>query len=164
MARMISHFPGSSVKGARSLGAKCATSIAALSMALSVVSCQSPPQGAATSLPDPEEEAVRRLADEAMVCLSTHNYGRLETIMEPGRSRIPGVVVAEALVGSDFHSAVLDRWDARLIQIALIAEREATARVNFSYRRTPNRKPIRTSLTLHFRRASGQGSWHLYLP
>ena len=160
---MISHFPGSSVKGARSLGAKYATAVAAL-VVFSVVSCLGPPPPAVSSLPDPQEEAIRRLADEVMLCLSTQDYGRLEKIVEPSEPLIPGQLVARTLLGPDFLSAVLDRWDARLIQVNLSSDRQASARVNCSYRRTPNRKPIRTALTLHFRRASGQGNWHLYLP
>ena len=163
MMGMINHFPDSSVKGARFIGAKYVTAVAAL-LVFSVVSCQGPSKEPVSALPDPQEEAIRQLADEVMVCLSTQNYRRLEKIIEPSKPLIPGQFVAHTLLGGDFHSAVLDRWDARLIQVDFASDRQATARIDFSYRRTPNRKPVRTAVTLHFRCISGQGNWQLYLP
>lgn len=153
----MNHCPGSSVKVGRISGAKYVIAVAAW-LAWGLGSCAGPPDQPLAPAANPQAPAIRQLADEIMVYLSTHNYGRLQAIHEHGA---PGESIARALLGPDFHSASLDRWDAKDIHVVFVSNSEATAQVTFFFRRTPNRKPIATVLTFHFRTSDSGQSWQL---
>jgi hypothetical protein len=149
---------------------KCSKLILFL-LCLSLVSCSSPPkpiQSLLTAPLDSEEYAdlkhIRQITDQILVILAGRQFQSLEQFIDPDDTHTTGPMAAAKLLGPDYRTVILVRWNAQNIQVSIETDlRQASSQAPVYYRTRPNRKPALTTVTFHFSRNSTSADWKLIL-
>lgn len=121
---------------------------------------------------DAHKKIIRRITDEILLALATRQYSRLETFIELGQPRVPdarviktGRHLARQLLGNNFHSIIMEQWNAQNISVEFDEGiNRATARIAVTTRTKPNRRPRTNIITFRFHRLTNQQKWLLFLP
>lgn len=111
-----------------------------------------------------QREVIHRLTDQILLSLATHDFQQLEQYLASEPRALSGREAARILLGPQFHSVLLDHWNARQVKTSFSRDLLwATAQLNVSYRRSPNRAPQTALFTFRFHRLNPQADWRLYL-
>ena len=107
---------------------------------------------------------IRLLTDQTLVALATHNYDQLKQFISPDDQHLTGPQAARLLLGPQTASWIIERWDARVIQVSFHNNQlQATATGFVLCKPKPNRKPVKSRFLFHFSRPGLHDPWTLLL-
>ena len=101
-----------------------------------------------------QHQAIVQLTDNVLRALAVRRYDQLEQFLDPSEPKPSGRDIAQRLLGPRFETLIIDRWDARQVEIAFDPSlTQAKAHVLVHYRPAPNRKVKVTTFVLLCRRS-----------
>ena len=109
-------------------------------------------------------QLIVRLTDDVLLSLAARQYQNLAPLLQHTQPPVSPRQFAGHLLGPNFNTICLDRWDAQQIQVTFDREfSRATARAAVTYRLRPGAAATISTFVLRFHRRGPSQPWLLSL-